>query len=260
MSLVVIADGVVAVEGTLKPGPAESLFSEHPLDRDLADDSVVEEALRLKKRLGVPLTLVSFAPAAFEKHMRAYMAAGCDRAVRIDADPVMLQDARVRAHLVAEVLRSVTGWRVALCLDRTSAGAPALVPHHAARLLGVPSVSQVVSAEPEGNCLCVVTRGDGMIRTYRASGPVVLAVSSRAALRNASFMDVHRSRKQAIEAIEAASLPGFEACTAHPAATCALRVQAPPEPEREVRALQLSVEETVERIAAICAPYLVRTA
>lgn len=259
MSLVVFADGVVAVEGSVKPGAAQDLYRQHPVDRDLADDSTVEEALRLKKRLGCELVVVSCAPADFEKHMRAYLAAGCDRALRIDADPAQMLDPLLRARVLVQVLACLPGWRAALFLDRTGAGAPALMPHYLARLLQVPSLAQVVAAQPtDDGALAVTRRADGMIRTYHASSPVVLAVSSRAALRNASFMDVHRSRKAKIEVVPATSLTGFAGHAAHPSVTRALRVSAPPDVKQVASALQLGVEETVERIAALCAPYLAK--
>lgn len=257
MTLVVIADGVVAVEGSVQPGEASDLYRDHPVDRDLADDSVVEEALRLKKRLATPLTLLSAAPAGFEKHMRAYLAAGCDRAVRIEADLAALLDAGLRARVVADQLRAMAGWKAALFLDRTSAGAPALVPHAVAQLLGVPSLAQVVSAQPEGDALAVTCRGDGVIRHYRANGPLVLAVSSRAALRNASFMDVHRSRKATIEVADASGSESWSQWLSGPASARALHLRPPPASSREgARAQQLGSEETAKRIADLCAPFL----
>jgi electron transfer flavoprotein alpha/beta subunit len=258
MTLIVIADGVVAVEISVKPGAPADLYRDHPVDRDLADDSVVEEALRLKKRMACDLTLLSAAPAAFEKHMRAYLAAGCDRAVRLEADYAGLLDARLRAHVVAAQLRGIDGWKAALFLDRTGAGAPALVPHYVARLLGVPSLAQVVNAQPDGDALEIVRRADGVISTYRSRGPVVLAVSSRAALRNPSFMDVHRSRKASIDVVDAAGLPGFPRMLADGAVARPVHLEAPAEVRREgARAEQLGVEETAERIANLCAPFLV---
>jgi len=260
MSLVVFADGVVAVEGSVKPGAAQDLYRQHPVDRDLADDSTVEEALRLKKQLGCELVLVSTAPADFEKHMRAYLAAGCDRALRIDADPAQMLDPVLRARVLVQVLARLPQWRAALFLDRTGAGAPALVPHYVARLQQAPSLAQVVAAQPaDDGSLSITRRSDGLIRTYHVHSPVILAVSSRAALRNPSFMDVHRSRKAQIETIAAASLSSFDQDCAHPSVTQAMYVKAPPDVRREVNALQLGVEETVERIAALCAPYLLKT-
>jgi electron transfer flavoprotein beta subunit len=258
MDLVVIADGVVAVEGTVKAQDAAGLYRDHPVDRDLADDSTVEEALRLKKRLGSTLTLVSAAPAGFEKHMRHYIAAGCDRAIRIEGDPAALLDARLRACALASLLRSLAPWRAVLFLDRTGAGAPAVVPHYLAQLLDIPSVAQVVSAQPEGDELTIVRRGDGMVRTYRARARVALAVSSRAALRNPGFMDVHRSRKAQIEVVNADTLEGFTQACAHSCTTRALGVAPPPESKRETQALALGADETAERIARLCAPFLAK--
>ena len=258
MSIVVFADGIVAVENRVEPGLPASLYVHHPVDRDLADDSVVEEALRLKKNLpGSTVTLVSAAPAAFEKHVRAYLAAGCDRAMRVEADYAALLDVRLHAKVLVAALEKVGGWKIALFLDRTGAGAPSLLPHYLSQLLGAPSLAQVVSARPEGDGVAVVRRSNGIVHTYRAATPLVLAVSSRAALRNPSFMDVHRSRKATIDLVEAAEFPCYADRANDRAIPDLSQLRPPAETQRETAAVaQLSLEETVERISALCRPFL----
>jgi electron transfer flavoprotein alpha/beta subunit len=258
MSIVVFADGVVAVENRVEPGSPESLYERHAVDRDLADDSVIEEALRLKKQMtGSTVTLVSAAPAAFEKHMRAYLAAGCDRALRVEANYAAMLDVRLHAKVLLAVLEKIGDWKVALFLDRTGAGAPALIPHYVSQLAGAPSLAQVVSAQPEGEGVKVVRRIAGTVYTYQAARPIVLAVSSRAALRNPSFMDVHRSRKATIEIVNAVEVPSYANHADDWAIPQLQQLRAPEQEQRKAAAVtQLPLEETVERIAALCSPFL----
>ncbi|MDE0283525.1 MAG: hypothetical protein OXN26_03105 [Gammaproteobacteria bacterium] len=259
MSVVVVADGVLAIEDRLKASSVEELFIEHKIDRDLAEDSVVEEACRLKEKMaGSSLTLVTTAPAAFEKAMRSYIAAGCDRAIRVDCDHETLFDVKLRALIIADVLAGIEGWRVVMLLDRTGGGAPSLLPHYVAAQLRIPSVSSVVRAEAGADEIKIITRRAGMIRQYRSRSPVVLAVTSRVALRNLGFKDVHRARKAEIKVVESGSLPHYAEVTAGGHRTGFPGVHAPASRAHstDVNIEALSTEEAVNRILALYEPYL----
>lgn len=259
MSIVVVADGVLAIEDRLKASSVEELFSEHKIDRDLAEDSVVEEACRLKAKMaGSTLTLVTTAPAPYEKAMRSYIAAGCDRAIRIDCDHETLFDVKLRALIIADILAGIEGWRVVMLLDRTGGGAPSLLPHYVAEQLKIPSLSSVVRAEAGMDEIHIITRRSGIIRQYRSRSPVVLAVTSRVALRNLGFKDVHRARKVEIELIKSGSLAQFAKETAGGHATGYPGVHAPASQDRntDVNIEDLSTEEAVEKILALYEPYL----
>ena len=259
MSIVVVADGVLAIEDRLKASSVEELFIEHEIDRDPAEDSVVEEACRLKAKMaGSTLTLVTTAPAAFEKAMRSYIAAGCDRAVRVDCDHETLFDVRLRALIIAGVLAGIEEWRIVMLLDRTGAGAPSLLPHYVAEQLKIPSVSSVVRAEAGTDEINIYTRRSGMIRHYRSRSPVVLAVTSRVALHNLGFKDVHRARKAEIEVIKSGSLPLYaeEAAGGHGTGYPGVHAPASRGQSTDVSIEDLSTEEAVDRIFALCEPYL----
>lgn len=253
MQLVVVADGVVAIDQKLLATTPAELFTAHDVDHDLAEDSVVEEAVRLKKQVqGSTLTLLSVAPASFERHMRSYLAAGCDRAIRIDADAAGLLDVNARAAAIVGALRSIGAWRLVMMLDRTPGGAPAVLPHLVARRAGVSSASSVASVAIESGDCVATSRREGVIRRYRSADPVVLAMSTRVAPHSPSFMDVHRSRKATIETM-----------TADPQeAAPAVRMLSVREPQAAATkggatVLSLGTPETVQRLAALCAPFRV---
>ena len=259
MSIVVVADGVLAIEDRLKASSVEELFTEHKIDRDLAEDSVVEEACRLKEKMaGATLTLVTTAPAAFEKAMRSYIAAGCERAIRIDCDHETLFDVKLRALIITDVLAGIEGWRLVMLLDRTGAGAPSLLPHYVAEQLKIPSVSSVVRAEAGADEINIITRRAGMIRQYRSRLPVVAAVTSRVALRNLGFKDVHRARKAEIEVVKSGSLPLYAEETARERRTRCHGVHAPASRAQsaDVNIEDLSTEAAVDKLFALYEPYL----
>lgn len=260
MSIVVIADGVIGVEGKLMAGSADELFSVHGVERDLAEDSVVEEACRLKEKFeGATLTLLTTAPAAFEKDMRTYIAAGCERSIRIECSNEAMFDVRKRAKLVADRLKEIEGWQVAMFLDRTAGGAPALLPHYVSELLAVPSISSVVAAEQTPEGLLVTTRRSGMIGRYCCRSQTILAVSSRVELRKLGFKDVHRSRKAQIETFNASDLE-FSFSADAGAVVKPASVRAPVLDQQEGGAVveEISIDAAAERLASLLEPYLSR--
>lgn len=203
MTVVAVADGILNIEGPVKAVVAEELFSAHPIDRDLAEDSMVEEAILLKKSLGESLVLLTTAPSAFEKEMRIYMATGCDRAIRVQTDYGKCLDLALRAKMLAEILRKhVPDWRALLTIDRTPGGAAGVFHHYLAETLQVPGFSAVSRVNGDNEGLEVVTRSEGVIHKYWTSKPVVLGIASRLVLHSPSFMDVHKARKAPIEVVE----------------------------------------------------------
>ena len=262
MTIVAIADGVVAIEGSVKARTADELYRVHLVDRDLAEDSMIEEAVRLKKHLQRPLALLTLAPAAFEKDMRIYMAAGCDRAIRVDADFGQALDPTARSRLMAHVLRSqVPDWTVVMMIDRTPGGAAGLLHHHLSEMLEVPGFSSVVSVGGDAQALEVKTRAAGVIRRYRTDRPMVLGMSSRVALHSPSFMDVHRARKAAIVCIDSGSDPRLAELNRNGGGeVLSYRgVKAPTAAAEGGSAVhKLDPDATADRLAELCAPFMSR--
>jgi len=262
MTIVAIADGVVAIESTVKATTAQDLYRMHPVDRDLADDSMIEEAVRLKKRLQRPLVLLSLAPAAFEKEMRVYMAAGCDRAIRVEADLGRCLDPTLRSRLTAHVLQSqVPDWTIVMVIDRTPGGAAGLMHHHLSESLDAPGFSSVVAVDEAAAALEVRTRASGIIRRYRSDRRVVLGISSRVTLHSPSFMEVHRARKAPITCVDGRSDPAV-AQLLEGAGGEVLSYGAVKAPraagESAVAVHKLDPDATADRLAELCAPFLPR--
>ncbi|VTU16861.1 Electron transfer flavoprotein, beta subunit [Variovorax sp. SRS16] len=258
MTVVALVDGVVAIEGDVKAGRAPELYSLQKVDCDLAEDSMVEEAARLKKHLKAPLVVLSFAPAAFEKEMRSYLAAGGDRAIRVECDFGAALDPVLKAKLVHEVLcAQVPDWTILMMIDRTPGGAAGVLHHCMAELAGVPAFSAVVAVQPDAEGLEVVSRSAGLIRRYRCDSRAILGVSSRVAARNPSFMDVHRSRKATIEVVDASAWPARDALHARQAIAAYGAVRHPEASQGGGTTVhKLSTDETAERIAALCEAFI----
>lgn len=260
MTIVALVDGVVAIEGDVKARTAQELYALQKVDCDLAEDSMVEEAVRLKKQLQAPLAILSIAPAAFEKEMRGYLAAGGDRAIRVQCDFGAALDLSLKAGLVHAALQAhVPDWQVLMMIDRTPGGATGVLHHCLSQHMQVPAFSSVVATQADTDGLEVVCRAAGVIRRYRSARPVVLGIASRVAPHNPSFMDVHRSRKAAIEQVDASQFAGHDALRVRAPVAAYGAVRPPERRQGGAGAVhRLSSDETAQRIASLCAAFVER--
>lgn len=168
------------VHGTVHHGTAGYGFSE-------ADRAAVEVALRLAEAWDGEVAVVCAGPADAAVGLRAFLAAGAHRAVRVDSGSDRPSEAT--AAVLAPVLSDADlGAQVVVCgdysADRGSGTVPAYLAHHlrAAQALGV------LSVDPVGpGCLGAVRRLDGGRRELvELTAPAVVSVEgSVAELRRA---------------------------------------------------------------------------
>lgn len=183
--------------GPLGPDPGDDRFA----GVSAADRAALELALRLGARFGLPVTAVAAGPAAAERVLRDALAAGADRAVRLDmaAD----SDSRDVAFELAQLLSDAV---VVCCgdysLDRGSGSVPAFVAHHrhAAQALGLVAVD-VEASEP--GAVRATRRLDGGRRELLSvPTPCVLSVEgSVATLRRAPLPRALASRTAPVDVI-----------------------------------------------------------
>jgi electron transfer flavoprotein beta subunit len=156
-------------------------WTEHGLSA--ADEAAIEMALRHGAAAAESVTVVTVGRASSERGLRAALASGAERAVRVDASDD-LDSVDVADALVPVVTHSSTIWCGDYSADRGSGSVPAFLAARLARqqALGLVSVEF-------GDPLRVVRRLDGGRReVLRVTGPAVLSVEgSIARLRRASL-------------------------------------------------------------------------
>ncbi|MFN6122649.1 MAG: mycofactocin-associated electron transfer flavoprotein beta subunit [Actinomycetes bacterium] len=172
-----------------------------------ADRAAREVALRLGERWGVPVTALAAGPAGAERTRRDAIAAGADRAVRLDMDADA--DSRDVAFELAQATAPTGGpcADLVLCgdysLDRGSGSVPAFIAHHrsAAQALGLVSVD--TDGPAADGVVRAVRRLDGGRRELlEVPVPGVLSVEgSVASLRRAPLRRALASRTAPIEVI-----------------------------------------------------------
>jgi electron transfer flavoprotein beta subunit len=166
-----------------------------------ADRAALEMALRLAGAMGTTVTAVAAGPALAERVLRDALAAGAERAIRLE----MASDADSR-DVGFELAQVVADAQIVVCgdysLDRGSGSVPAFVAHHrrAAQALGL------VSIDIDGSTQAVVRatrRLDGGRRELLSvPTPCVLSVEgSVARLRRASLPQSLASRSAKVEVV-----------------------------------------------------------
>lgn len=141
------------------------------------DEYAVEEALRLKERLGGSVTVVSAGEAESEEVIRNALALGCDDGVLLSDPAFAGSDGSVTAGILAAALRKLEA-RLVLFGKETNDGASGLMPAFTAAGLDWPSVIGVrkVTAASESEVTVERLMEDG-VDTLTLTLPAVVAVT-----------------------------------------------------------------------------------
>ena len=149
-----------------------------------SDRAALEVGLRLAEASGDSVTVVTVGPAGADRAVRAGLAVGADRAVRLDAP------ADLASEQVAEAIATVANdahWVVCgdASVDRGSGSVPAFL----AATLGASQALGLIAVEADGERVRAVRRLDGGRRELLAvRSPAVLSVEgSVARLRRAAL-------------------------------------------------------------------------
>ncbi len=199
-----------------------------------ADLSALEWALRLGEAWGATVVAVTAGPAAAEPVLREALAAGADRAVRVD-----LPAAAASTAVAAGLAGVLVGAAAVVCgdwsLDRGSGSVPAFLAAHlgAAQALGLVAVTVGARADAGDGPGAEEAAGGDVAGSDRAPGrrvraerrldggrrervevaaPMVLSVEGRERLRRADLDGLLRARGATVEVV--VPLPGGPAAAA----------------------------------------------
>lgn len=135
------------------------------------DEFAVEECLRLKEKNGGEVIAVTVGTDAHKETLRKALAMGADKAVLLKADDD--RDSFGIAAALAEYIKEQSPDLV-FCGKQSVDGDDAAVGGMVAELLGLPSVSVVVSLSVEGSALKAEREIEGGKETVTASIPCVI--------------------------------------------------------------------------------------
>ena len=128
-----------------------------------ADSTALEEALRLKDRLGGTVTVLTMGIASCEALLRQQLAKGCDRAVLVTDPAFAGADTLSTARTLARAVEKTGPFDLILCGRRSTDGETGQIGPELSVLLGLPCAANCTALCPETGhirCRCLCDSGE----------------------------------------------------------------------------------------------------
>lgn len=192
------------------------------------DSNAVEEAIRIKEKVGGTVTVVVVGGPESVAHIRRAIAMGAGAGVHVDGPAGLDGDPMVLAALIAAAAAKLAPVDLVLCGRQASDTDGGQTHFYLAEALGLPAVSPVVAVTQEAGDALVVDRiGDGGVQRLSVRLPALLGLSNEINRpRAASLKGVMLSKKAVVPTWTAADL-GIEAPAAGSTRVAASRVERP---------------------------------
>jgi len=170
------------------------------------DEYGVEEALKLKEKLGGDVTIVTYGPARAMESIRTALAMGADKGIHIDDPSYDGADAYATASVLAAAIKTIH-YDIIFCGQRAIDDDSGQVGAILAELLGLPQLTVVTSEETDGKTVKVVRPVEGASFVIEAALPaVVTAQKGLNEPRYASLPGIMKAKKKPVDVKKAADL------------------------------------------------------
>jgi electron transfer flavoprotein beta subunit len=170
------------------------------------DEFGVEEALRLKEKLGGEVTVVSLGPARVMETIRTALAMGADKGIHISDAGLEGADSYVTASALAAAIKGVP-YDIIFCGQRAIDGDAGQVGSMLAELLGIPQITVVTKVEVEGAKVKALRPVEGAQLLIESPLPcVVTAQKGLNEPRYASLPGIMKAKKKPVDVKDAAAL------------------------------------------------------
>ena len=126
--------------GTLKREGVESIINPF-------DEYAIEEAVRLKERVGGKVTLVTMGPPQAETALREALSRGCDEAILVSDRAFAGADTLATSYTLAQTIKKIGEYDLILCGKQASDGDTAQVGPGIAEKLNIPHVAYIGKVE-----------------------------------------------------------------------------------------------------------------
>lgn len=170
------------------------------------DEFGVEEALRLKEKLGGDVTIVSVGPARALETIRTALAMGADKGIHINDPAFEGADAYNTAAALAAAIKGIPH-DIIFCGQRAIDDDAGQIGSVLAELLGIPQVTFVTKLDVEGASIKVIRPIEGAQLLIQSSLPcVVTAQKGLNEPRYASLPGIMKAKKKPVDIKDAAGL------------------------------------------------------
>ena len=194
---------------------------------DPYDEFGVEEALKLKEKLGGDVTIVSVGPARAMETIRTALAMGAEKGIHIDDPSLNGADAYTTAQALAAAIKGLP-CDIIFCGQRAIDGDVGQVGSVLADLLGLPSVTLVTKLEIAGTAVKAQKAIEGATVTIETSLPCVITTQKGLnEPRYASLPGIMKAKKKPVDVKNAAAIGVAAAVKAKVAKTVPPPARAP---------------------------------
>ncbi len=163
------------------------------------DRNAIEEAVRIREKLGGSVTAVSVGPAASKEALREAMAIGADEAVLLTEPSAPSVDSRTAARVLAAHARHSDGFDLWLFGEGSTDHFSGTVGPRVAAELGVASLSYVRRLSVEESAVLAERDLEGSVEKVRAAFPAIVTVGQEINTpRLPTFMSTLKASKKEI--------------------------------------------------------------
>ena len=216
-----------------------------------ADESALEWALQTRDLIGGRVTVLSMGPPRAETTLREALSRGADRAVLLTDPRFAGADTLATAKCLAAAYRYLGGFDVVACGRRAVDGETGQVGPMTASILDIPCVTNITSAEADGDLTVRQLTEDG-VRVISCAFPALITFCEWSLrLRLPTLMGLRSAQKAEVMTLtpDTLSLPAAE-CGLKGSPTRVVKVDARPVGVRPCR--KMSVKEAMEALEQIC--------
>ncbi|MBN1868675.1 electron transfer flavoprotein subunit beta/FixA family protein [Candidatus Sumerlaeota bacterium] len=210
MNIVVLVKQVIdSNDGKFDPATGLLVRAGQPATINALDEYAVEEALRLKEKLGGTVTALTMGPAGAVEILKHAVAMGADEAVHLCDDALAGSDSQATAHALARAVLTMGEVDLVLCGAESFEGATASVGVAVAASLGLPCVTFVKKIEEIGDGKAIVQRAmeEGYDRIETPLPAVMSVIKEINEPRISSLKGKMRAKKYAPKTLGVADLP-----------------------------------------------------
>ncbi|MGH8901272.1 MAG: electron transfer flavoprotein subunit beta/FixA family protein [Egibacteraceae bacterium] len=139
------------------------------------DEWAIEEALRIKERIGAEIVVLCMGPAPAQTTVRKALSYGLDAAIQVTDPAIHGSDAVATARVLAAALRDEP-FDLVIMGNQSSDARTMLVPAMLAELLGLPALTYCRKLEVDGDTLTAERELPTGHQVVRAKSPAVVSV------------------------------------------------------------------------------------
>jgi electron transfer flavoprotein beta subunit len=220
------------------------------------DKNALEEAVRIKEKLGGEVIVVTVSPEDATMTLREALAMGADKAYMVSDPSFEKSDTLVTSHILSEAIKKIGEFDLILCGEASVDSYSAQVGPRLAERLGVPQITYVRKLSLDGNTVTAERSLEDCYETVRAKTPALVTVTAEInEPRIPSLMAIMKATKKEIVAWKAGDLGILQEKVGEKGSAIQVTEVLAPKVERRKIVIK---GETVEEIAEELAKALIK--